>query len=151
MIDSAANTLSPTADSSMFSPLLPSVSSLDANAASKQSSRYLSPPSPSSHSEFPTDHNTISQNGRQRSSFSFFFFSTLLPHSVARQPQSVEPRDGRPLAQALLRARVAKWVGGACENSFREGRVKRRQGGRECARKGGVERGVVAESFLRKL
>lgn len=89
------------------------------------------------------------------------FFSSLLPQDVARQRQSVEPRAGRPLAQALLRAWVAKWVGGACANSFREGRVKRDGGrarareraketGREGGREGG-EDGMVAESLLSKL
>lgn len=56
MIDSAANTLSPTADSSMFTPVLPTVSLLDANVSGAVI--FSSP----SHSEFPTDHNT---NGRQ--------------------------------------------------------------------------------------
>lgn len=63
MIDSAANTLSPTADSSMFTPVLPTVSSVDANVS--KAALFSSP----SHSEFPTDHNTPEQNGRQRNFF----------------------------------------------------------------------------------
>lgn len=46
----------------MFPPVLPPVSSADANALAEQ---IFS----SSHSEFPTDHNTPEQNGRQRDFF----------------------------------------------------------------------------------
>lgn len=67
MIDSAANTLSPTADSSMFTPVLPTVSSLDANASGADI--FSSP----SRAEFPTDHNSPEQNGRQSN-----FFTALL-------------------------------------------------------------------------
>lgn len=59
MIDSAANTLSPTADSSMFAPVLPTVSQPASGAD-------IFP------SGFPTDHNTPQLNGRQRD---FFFYS----------------------------------------------------------------------------
>lgn len=72
MIDSAANTLSPTADSSMFTAVLPTVSLLNANV-SRADLFFSSSPS---HSEFPTDHNTPRQHGRQRKSF--FFFTALL-------------------------------------------------------------------------
>lgn len=70
MIDSAANTLSPTADSSMFTPVLPTVSLLTL-------ARQIFFSSPS-HSEFPTDHNTPEQNGRQRN------FFTVLPGNRSR-------------------------------------------------------------------
>lgn len=94
MIDSAANTLSPTADSSMFTPVLSSVSSAVANVSKADLAFFPVPAT----SEFPTDHNTPEQNGRQRN-----FFTALL-----RKPQSVEPLAERPLVQPLLRARVAK-------------------------------------------
>lgn len=92
MIDSAANTRSPTADSSMFTPVLPTVSLLDANASREDI--FSSP----SHSEFPTDHNTPEQKGRQSNFF----------NGVARRRRSVEPGGRRPLVQPLLRAVVAR-------------------------------------------
>lgn len=75
----------------MFTPVLPTVSSLDANASGADI--FSSP----SRAEFPTDHNSPEQNGRQ----SNFFYG------VARRPQSVEPVGWLPLVQPLLRAVVA--------------------------------------------
>lgn len=93
MIDSAANTLSPTADSSMFTPVLLPVSWV----LLRQLSPPLPPSSPS-HSKFPTDHNTP----ETRMDVSAVFYG------VAKKPLSVEPVGELPLVEPLLRARVSK-------------------------------------------